>query len=296
MPRPKPPRAERVFAPPADLLLTEEDLRAWAAAVAPALEAVGCSHPTKNRGPDPACAVVREVRPADWTVSTFKDGPDGGALAPAWTVARPPQLELRLRVAAPSWVQARSLELRLTGDGGCNIAQASGGYKSARALGGWLDQRAPRWVVPPRGRLPFAVGLRERNGWEGERWSYWLPIAAEPDVVALAAGAPVAPGRDMRSTPFDPPSLATFGAWRLELGYLPEWRARYLCATSRVGYMAYQNWSGDAAPATAALVAEARERGILRWRRGEGPGLDMWKGEVELRDEGGAVLRKVALA
>lgn len=287
-PKSTPERAARVFSPPADLLLTEEDLRAWRAAIAPALEEAGC---------EIGAEVVREVRPADWTVSTFEEGPDGGRLAPAWTVARPPQVELRLRVSAPHWVRARSLELRLTGDGGCSIAQASGGYKSARALDGWLDQRAPRWVVPPRGRLPFAVGLREHNGWEGERWSYWLPIAAEPDVLALAAGAPIALGRDMRSTPFDPPSLASFGSWRLELGYLPEWRARYLCATSRVGYMAYQNWSGDAAPAIAALGAEARERGILRWRRGgEGPGLDMWKGEVELRDEGGAVLRKVSLA
>ena len=296
MPRPKPPRAERVFAPPADLLLIEEDLRAWAAAVAPALEAVGCSHPTKNRGPDPACAVVREVRPADWTVSTFKDGPDGGALAPAWTVARPPQLELRLRVAAPSWVQARSLELRLSGDGGCGIEQARPGYKSARDVAAELDRRALRWRVPLRGRLPFAVGLRERNGLEGEAWSYWLPLAVEADVLALAAGAPVALGRDMRATPFDPPSLATFGAWWLELRYLPEWWARYLCATSRVGYMAYQNWSGDAAPEVVALVDDARARGILRWPGGRGEGLHMWKGRVELRGEGGAVLRKVALA
>jgi len=296
MPRPKPPRAARVFAPPADLLLTEEDLRAWAAEVAPVLEAVGCSHPTEGRGPDPACAVVREVRPADWTVSTFRDGPNGGGLEPAWTIARPPQLELRLRVAAPSWVQARALELRLSGDGGCAIEQARPGYKSARDVGAELDQRAPRWVVPPRGRLPFAVGLRERNGWEGERWSYWLPIAAEPDVVALAAGAPVALGRDLRATPFDPPSLAAFGAWRLELRYLPEWRARYLCETSRVGYMPYYNWAGESAPEIAALVAEARARGILRWRPGTGAGLHMWKGTIELYDEDTSVLGCVDLA
>jgi len=269
-PKSTPERAARVFSPPADLLLTEEDLREWRAAIAPALEEAGC---------ELGAEVVCEVRPADWTVSTFEEGPDGGRLAPAWTVARLLQVELRL-----------------SGDGGCAIEQARPGYKSARDVGAELDRRAPRWRVPPRGRLPFAVGLRERNGWEGEAWSYWLPIAVEADVLALAAGAPVALGRDLRATPFDPPSLAAFGAWRLELRYLPEWRARYLCETSRVGYMPYYNWAGESAPEIAALVAEARARGILRWRPGTGAGLHMWKGTIELYDEDTSVLGCVDLA
>jgi hypothetical protein len=147
-PKSTPERAARVFTPPADLLLTEEDLREWRAAIAPALEEAGC---------EIGAEVVREVRPADWTVSTFEEGPDGGRLAPAWTVARPPQVELRLRVAAPHWVRARSLELRLTGDGGCSIAQASGGYKSARATCARRPSTRPRWLPSGRGASSWAT-------------------------------------------------------------------------------------------------------------------------------------------
>jgi hypothetical protein len=53
-PKSTPERAARVFTPPADLLLTEEDLREWRAAIAPALEEAGC---------EIGAEVVREVRP-----------------------------------------------------------------------------------------------------------------------------------------------------------------------------------------------------------------------------------------
>lgn len=301
MPRPaKPPkpRAERVYAPPSDALLSEEDLRAWLADIIPALEAAGCSHPTAHRGLDPDRAVLREVRPADHTVSGWPDdAADGSPAVLLWSVVRPPQLELHLRVAAPAWVQARTLDLRLTGDGACGLAQKAPGYKSARDVNDWLDKHAPRWRVPPSGRLPFVVGIREHNGWEGENWTYWLPLASEQDVLALVTDAPVAPGRDVRNTPFCPRSLAAFGSWRLALRYAPEWRARYICETSRVGYMAFQNWAGNSAQDIAALVADARERGILRWRKSDdGPGLSMWKARISLHGEDGKVVRCVRLA
>lgn len=281
------PRAERVYSPPADLLLTEGDLRAWLAAIAPALSEAGLSL-------DLSLATVREVSPPDWTVSAFDAAQD--RLAPACTVARPRQIELRLRMVAPSWVRASALDLRLTGDGACEVLQRSG-YASALAVRKHLDKRAPRWRLPPQGALPFAVGLRERNGWEGEAWTYWFPLSAEADVLALATGSPVASGCDVRCAPWDPASLATFGSWSLDVRYCPEWRARYCCETSRCGYMPYQNWSGETAQDLAELLAEARERGILQWQASnDGAGLRMWKARVALHDEDGEPLRTVNLA
>lgn len=292
MPRKAPtPRAERVFAPPADLLLTEEDLRAWAARLRPLLAAVGFAEPNLDE------AAVHTRRAESRTVyGAPSDGSDG-PFVPVWTVDSLRQLELRWRLRAPGWVAAETLELRLSADGGCGFHQKTRQSASGRAVYQSLCTRAPRWKVPPQGRLPFAIKLRERNGWEGEAWNYWLPLSSEEDALALADGAPVSTGRDVRVTPFDAASLREFGSWRLEVGYAPEWRADMCCATTRVGYMAFHNWSGHAAGDLADLVATARRRKIVGWRRDtDGPGFAFWKGTAELYGENGKALKRCALA
>ena len=79
-PKSTPERAARVFTPPADLLLTEEDLREWRAAIAPALEEAGC---------EIGAEVVREVRPAVQAGASRPPSGPSSKVETVQSVARP---------------------------------------------------------------------------------------------------------------------------------------------------------------------------------------------------------------
>jgi hypothetical protein len=188
---------------------------------------------------------------------------------------------LALDVLCPRWVRGTRAVLTLHSSA---TFTWTGPQASIAEMQKHLDLLVPRWKVPPCGGPPWAVVLTEKNGYEGESWSFAMPIEHEQAALSLVSIAMSTPGRDVRVTPFGPRSLATFGSWSIRLGYTLATAAQERAASSRVGYMAYNNWSEAAGAGLTALMDRAAERGTLCWRASKGAGISMWKGVVRLHD------------
>lgn len=192
---------------------------------------------------------------------------------------------LEVRFDCPHWVRGRKALIKLRPDA---THEWKGPDASVRAMAGAIRKAAPRCYVPPAGDAPFAVSLTERNGWEGESWGFYIPIAHEASVRRLVDLHQPSEGQDVRVTPFDPQSLRRFGSWSIEIGYLRAERAQKVAADSLDGYMRFRNWCPSAGPELDALFALAEERGLVRWHSSDadGTGIGMWKGRITLQDKG----------
>jgi len=150
--------------------------------------------------------------------------------------------------------------------------------------------------VSPSGGPAWAVTLTERNGWEGESWSFSFPIAQEAAAIEIVRLHKPSRGHDARVIPFDPISLATFGSWALRLSYRLEASAREQAANSRCGYMPRFNWDETAGVKLAAVLDAARERGVLYWGEDSSKaGVFMWKARVYVQDENGDTITETEL-
>ncbi|TXH55856.1 MAG: hypothetical protein E6Q97_07845 [Desulfurellales bacterium] len=196
----------------------------------------------------------------------------------------PARRHLRIDFECPSWVRGRRASVCLFDD--ARVAW-KGPDASVREMGRALRRDAPKWHVPPQGDIEFVVGLTEHNGWEGEAWSFYLPMTSESAALKLLRAHTPSPGRDVRVTPFDPRSLAHFGSWKLSVGYAKADAAAKLAERESSGYMPRFNWCEDAGLALIDLIAEAERRDLLRWN--DQSGLGMWKGRVTLTSSGQVV-------
>lgn len=200
---------------------------------------------------------------------------------------------LALDVPCPRWVRGTRAVLTLHSSA---TFTWTGPQVSIAEMQKFLDRQQPRWRVPPRGGPPWAVTLTEQNGFEGESWAFAMQIEHEQAALSLVSIAPSIRGSDVRMTPFCPRSLASFGSWSLRLGYRLVTAEQERAAASRVGYMAYNNWSAAAGSGLTALMDRAAELGHICWRGSKGAGLSMWKGVVRLYDADDTEVCSVDLA
>ena len=220
---------------------------------------------TAGSTPIVLCSARCARRPQRFPVGRTTPRTAGGVLL--WSVARPPRLEVHLRVAAPCfWCRRARSTCASRATARAASRKKAPGYKSARDVNDWLDKHAPRWRVPAERAPSFVVGIREHNGWEGENWTYWLPLASGAGHPRTGHGRSRGARGAMCATPV---LSAVVGRVRLvapRAALCAQWQARYI-AGPRASAMAFQNWAGNSAQDIAALVADARERRILRWRK-----------------------------
>lgn len=241
-------------------LINDDELRAWAKQVKRALF-------------DASITKVEAAALIQPDIYTRKSRKDDSPFRPSGDY---------IAVSAPcaSWTRGRQFTIELYRNG---RAYWTGPDASIREMYLHICKVAPRWRVPPHGNVPMCVVLRERNGWEGETWRYAFSIKHEAAALELVNLSEPSQGQDMRVTPLCPRSMAHFGSWSLELGYLREEDAKRAAENSRSGYMAYHNHSETAGAELESLLKQAKENGLNHWA-GDSikSGVNVWKARVTL--------------